>query len=571
MPRRKRLPATPMLESERLILRPLRFDDGPVLQRRFPRWEVVQYLNDKVPWPYPADGGQTHANLVVERTRKRQSFTWAITLKAEGDELIGLMSLRPDDGTSREMRGFWLDPDYWGQGLMFEAAELVTEYAFVDLDWSYLWLDNAEANTGSHRIKEKQGAVIVDRVPGRWVSGEGMKVVWLLTRNAWLARRAGETRAGLPATPVLETERLVLRPICLEDGPVLQRRFPRWKVVQYLNDKAPWPYPADGGQTFANLVVERMRRRISFTWAITLKESDELIGVIDLLPDDGESRGMRGFWLDPDYWGRGIMFEAAERVTEYAFVDLAWPYLWLQNAEPNTGSHRIKEKQGALLVDRVPGRWVGGEGMKVVWLLTRNAWFARRAAETRAGLPETPVLETERLTLRPMRLDDGPVMQRRFPQWEIVRYLNAANIPWPFPEDSAINNAAETVAEMERREKLQWAITLKGGDDELIGRMTLWPDDGTSRDMRGFWLDPEFWGRGLMTEAAERVTGYAFRELGWPHLWLRSGAENVGSHRVKEQQGARFMDSVPADFVSGPGTSTVWLLTRNDWLRGRTS
>ena len=79
------------------------------------------------------------------------------------------MDLLPDDGASRAMRGFWLDPAFWGQGLMFEAAERVTEFAFVELDWAYLWLHNAEANAGSHRIKEKQGAIIVDRVPGRWV------------------------------------------------------------------------------------------------------------------------------------------------------------------------------------------------------------------------------------------------------------------------------------------------------------------------------------------------------------------------------------------------------------------
>ena len=199
MPRRRRLPATPVLESQRLILRPIRLDDGPVLQRRFPRWEVVQYLSEGVRWPYPDDGGQAYVSLVIERSRKRQIFTWAITLKAESDELIGVMDLRPDDGESRGMRGFWLDPDYWGQGLMFEAAELVTHYAFVELGWSYLWLRNAEANTGSHRIKEKQGAIIVDRVPGRSVSGEGMEVIWLLTGNAWVERRAGEAPSVGPA------------------------------------------------------------------------------------------------------------------------------------------------------------------------------------------------------------------------------------------------------------------------------------------------------------------------------------------------------------------------------------
>ncbi len=127
----------------------------------------------------------------------------------------------------------------------------------------------------------------------------------------------------------------------------------------------------------------------------------------------------------------------------------------------------------------------------------------------------------------------------------------------------------ETLAEMRRREKFQWAITLKGGDDVFVGRISLWPDDGESREMRGFWLGREYWGRGIMTEAAERVTEYAFVELGWPHLWLRSGVDNAGSHRIKEKQGARIIERAPADFVAGPGETTIWLLTRKDWLERR--
>jgi ribosomal-protein-alanine N-acetyltransferase len=184
------LPPTPVLHSARLTLRPVRLEDGPAMQKRFPQWEVVRYLNARTPWPYPADGGQIHARRCVDESLERKNFTWAITLKGGDDELIGLISVRPDDGVSREQRGFWIDPEFWGKGLMTEAAELVTEYAFVELGWPHLWLDNAEANTGSHRIKEKQGARIVERVPdAAWVSGPGVKVVWLLTREDWQARR----------------------------------------------------------------------------------------------------------------------------------------------------------------------------------------------------------------------------------------------------------------------------------------------------------------------------------------------------------------------------------------------
>jgi [ribosomal protein S5]-alanine N-acetyltransferase len=180
-------------------------------------------------------------------------------------------------------------------------------------------------------------------------------------------------------------------------------------------------------------------------------------------------------------------------------------------------------------------------------------------------MPETPMLETERLILRPLRESDAPVIQRRFPQWEVVQYLHD-EVPWPYPDDGAAVNMAICLEKMAKRQQCYWAITLKGGDDELLGRIDLWADDGVRRDQRGFWLDPEFWGRGLMTEAANRVTDFALIELGWPHLWLNNAEDNIASHRVKEKQGATLIDRTTRGYVYGQGTKVTWLLTREAWL-----
>ena len=78
--------------------------------------------------------------------------------------------------------------------------------------------------------------------------------------------------------------------------------------------------------------------------------------------------------------GQGLMTEAADRVTDYAFGKLGWPCLWLSNAQDNHASRRIKEKQGARLVDMMIGRFVGGEATRMVWLLEREDWVGRQAA-----------------------------------------------------------------------------------------------------------------------------------------------------------------------------------------------
>jgi RimJ/RimL family protein N-acetyltransferase len=64
-------------------------------------------------------------------------------------------------------------------------------------------------------------------------------------------------------------------------------------------------------------------------------------------------------------------------VTRYAFCDLGWPHLWLSNAQDNHASRRIKEKQGAQLVDLMIGEYVAGRGPQMVWQLRREDWLAR--------------------------------------------------------------------------------------------------------------------------------------------------------------------------------------------------
>jgi RimJ/RimL family protein N-acetyltransferase len=183
-------------------------------------------------------------------------------------------------------------------------------------------------------------------------------------------------------------------------------------------------------------------------------------------------------------------------------------------------------------------------------------------------MPPTPRLETVRLRLEPLAMSDAPALQRRFPRWEIVRHLQA-QVPWPYPPDGAVTFLRALLSAMETGRKNAWGLWLKGGPDEVIGVIELWPPDPETRDSRGFWLDPEFQRRGLMTEAANRVVDYAFDELAWPFLWLGNAKSNVASARVKQHQGAVLLDEVPVAFVGGEELRQVWLLKAEDWRRRR--
>ncbi len=182
------LPETPRLETERLVLRPLAIKDAPAIQQHFAHWEMVRHLVARVPWPYPADGAETNVRECLAKRARGEQFYWAITLKGGGDKLIGRIDLRPDAGVGA-MRGFWLAQEYWGRGLMTEAADAVNAYAFEVLDWPYIEVSTNAANLASQRIKEKQGFTPIGLATDSYVEGIRSKAYWRLTQAGWRARQ----------------------------------------------------------------------------------------------------------------------------------------------------------------------------------------------------------------------------------------------------------------------------------------------------------------------------------------------------------------------------------------------
>jgi ribosomal-protein-alanine N-acetyltransferase len=176
------------------------------------------------------------------------------------------------------------------------------------------------------------------------------------------------------------------------------------------------------------------------------------------------------------------------------------------------------------------------------------------------------LLNTPRLVLKPLALEDAEQIQRVFPQWEIVKHL-ASVVPWPYPEDGALvfvrDRALPAVA---RGEQWHWTLRLKTDPDRIIGEIGLTKHE---TDNRGFWLDPEFHNRGLMTEAADAVTDYWFDVLGMPVLRVPKAIANVTSRRVSEKQGMRVIATVDRDYVSGRLPAEIWEITAEEWRQRR--
>ena len=176
-----------------------------------------------------------------------------------------------------------------------------------------------------------------------------------------------------------------------------------------------------------------------------------------------------------------------------------------------------------------------------------------------------PTLETTRLLLRPVRLEDAEQVQLLFPQWEVVKYLNAI-VPWPFPQGGVESFYRErALPAVERGVEWHWTIRLKDEPERIIGAISLHLD----REIhRGFWIAPEWRRRGLMTEAVVEVTRFWFEELGQPLLRTKKAVANMASRAISVREGMRCVAVTEDEYVCGRLPTEVWELDAATW-RGR--
>jgi RimJ/RimL family protein N-acetyltransferase len=177
----------PTLETNRLLLRPIELADADQVQLLFPNWEIVRYLTNKVPWPYPPHGAYTfYRDVALPAVARGDEWQWTLRLKTDPDHLIGSISLMTREN---ENRGLWIGVPWQRQGLMTEACDVVTDYWFEVLKFQVLRVPKAIPNSGSRRISEKQGMRVVATEERDYVSGRLPSEIWEITADEWRARK----------------------------------------------------------------------------------------------------------------------------------------------------------------------------------------------------------------------------------------------------------------------------------------------------------------------------------------------------------------------------------------------
>ena len=142
--------------------------------------------------------------------------------------------------------------------------------------------------------------------------------------------------------PTLETERLILRMWNKKDAADLFA-YAQTPNVGPIAGWKPHASQAESKFIIVNVFLQKM------SWAIVDKATGKPVGSISFEEDKfrpGMNSRELGYSLSEDFWGRGIMTEAAERVIRYAFETLALDSLAITTRKSNARSQRVIEKCG---------------------------------------------------------------------------------------------------------------------------------------------------------------------------------------------------------------------------------
>ena len=168
------------------------------------------------------------------------------------------------------------------------------------------------------------------------------------------------------------------------------------------------------------------------------------------------------------------------------------------------------------------------------------------------------ILETARLTLRPFREVDVDLLAKLMANPDFMRFSLG---PKTCEQSAAF---LKNVIDWHRAGSPSLFAVVIRSDGVLVGYCGFLHQDvdGEKEIEIGYRLHPDYWNRGIATEAAREVRDHAFGDLKLPRVISLIHPDNVASRRVAEKIGMLFERQTV--FKGFP--TLVFALRREQWL-----
>ena len=164
---------------------------------------------------------------------------------------------------------------------------------------------------------------------------------------------AAVSRTWTEALPVLETERLLLRPLSTDDARFILELVNDPSFIRNIGDRKVRS-TVDARHYIRFRAMRTYERQGIGTHAVVLKDSGHCIGICGLLKRDQLDHHDIGFAFLPRYWSKGYAFESAAGVLEHAREVLDLKRVLAFTALENAASIALLGKLGFAFEETVP-------------------------------------------------------------------------------------------------------------------------------------------------------------------------------------------------------------------------
>lgn len=142
-----------------------------------------------------------------------------------------------------------------------------------------------------------------------------------------------------------ETERLILRPMSLEDGEFILDLYNRPKFIQFIGDRNLKTI-ADAENYIQNRFLPQMEKLGFGNYLIITKDENQKVGAVGIFEREGLDVVDIGFSLLDEFEGKGYAYEAAIKVKSIGMDDFGLKKISAITTKDNFSSQRLIEKLG---------------------------------------------------------------------------------------------------------------------------------------------------------------------------------------------------------------------------------
>jgi ribosomal-protein-alanine N-acetyltransferase len=144
--------------------------------------------------------------------------------------------------------------------------------------------------------------------------------------------------------PVLETQRVILRPYSLSDAAKVEE-LASHHLIADTTLNIPHPYPKGAAEGWISRLEDQSMNNLSYTFAVIAKGNKELVGTLGIRFEKN-NRGELAYWIGVPYWGKGFATDAVKCLLQYVFIEKQLNKVYAAAFTRNPASTKVMEKAG---------------------------------------------------------------------------------------------------------------------------------------------------------------------------------------------------------------------------------